>query len=158
LPQAAIPVLSASLSEFTITQYSYPLCAWNFCQCHNDPRSFRRPPLYGVPLKSITKKLMLLLALDTGHHAQTLSSLRLSQILIGEKLMIPNRLKTSAPDHFQPFFCFSLFANHENLCIVLLIKHYINKEVASSCDAAERRVTSELIKRAASWTGESRVF
>ncbi|KYQ49676.1 hypothetical protein ALC60_11250 [Trachymyrmex zeteki] len=164
----------------------------------------------GVPLKSITKKLVLLLALGTGHRAQTLSSLRLSQISISEKLTIrvPDRLKTSASGRFQLFFCFSRFKNHENLCIVLLMEHYISmikklrsssaslfvslskpiKAVtaqtisrwikqslqdcginvtkfsahstrhASTSRAAERGVTSELIKRAAGSTGESRVF
>lgn len=168
-------------------------------------------PYEGVSLKDITKKLILLLALATGHRAQTLSLLRISQISLEERLIIrvPDRIKTSAPGRSQPFFLFFRFANHENLCVVRLMEHYIEltRELRpSTCDflfisfskphravspqtigrwirlaleecgintsifsahstrhastsqAASKRVSSDIIKRAAGWTGESRVF
>lgn len=168
-------------------------------------------PYEGVSLKDITKKLILLLALATGHRAQTLSLLRTSQISLEEKLIIrvPDRIKTSAPGRSQPLFLFSRFTNHENLCIVRLMEHYleltrelrpstcdflfisfskpykavssqtigrwirlaladcgINTSIfsahstrhASTSQAASKRVSSDIIKRAAGWTGESRVF
>ncbi|KYN14031.1 hypothetical protein ALC57_13787, partial [Trachymyrmex cornetzi] len=164
-----------------------------------------------VPLKRITTKLVLLLALGTGQRAQTLAAIRLSQISLGEKILIrcPDRTKTSAPGRYQPFFSFSRFLEHENLCIGQLIEHYIeriktlrppscdslfislskpyravtaqtlgrwikqglqelgiNTETysahstrhASTSQAAKKGVSSDLIKRAAGWTGESRTF
>ncbi|KYM93747.1 hypothetical protein ALC62_15650 [Cyphomyrmex costatus] len=131
--------------------------------------------------------------------------IRLSQILLDTKLIIrcPERTKTSAPGRPQPFFCFSRFSDHDNLCIVLLTEHYIKRTKnlrPSSCDylfislskshraisaqtfsrwlkginteifsahstrhastsrAAQKGVTLDLIKKAAGWTGESRIF
>ncbi|KYQ60563.1 hypothetical protein ALC60_00382 [Trachymyrmex zeteki] len=164
-------------------------------------------PYEGIPLRRITTKLVLLLALGMGQRA----AIRLSQISISEKIIIrcPDRTKTSAPGRYQPFFCFSRFLEQENLCIVRLTEHYIERTRAlrpSSCDslfislskpfravkaqtlsrwikqglreagintetfsvhstrhastsrAAQKGVSSDLIKRAAGWTGESRVF
>jgi len=56
-------------------------------------------PYDSVPLKIITKKLVFLLALGTGHRVQTLCSRKLSQISLKEKLIIriPDRFKTSKP-------------------------------------------------------------
>lgn len=85
-------------------------------------------PYDSVPLRVITKKLILLLALGTGHRAQTLASMRLSQISLEDKLTIriPDRIKTSAPGRPQPYFCFSRFNSHESLCIVRLMEQYIS--------------------------------
>jgi len=68
-------------------------------------------PYETISLKIITKKLVLLLALGTGHRAQTLQAIRISQIFLGEKLIIriPDRIKTSAPGRSQPLFFFSHF-------------------------------------------------
>ncbi|XP_011883675.1 PREDICTED: uncharacterized protein LOC105570834 [Vollenhovia emeryi] len=89
-----------------------------------------------LPLKVLSKKLVLLLALGTGQRVQTLASFRISQILFNDKLIIriPDRLKTSAPGRSQPLFCFSPFAGNENLCIFSLMKTYIEvtKDLRSS--------------------------
>ncbi|KYM99629.1 hypothetical protein ALC62_09631, partial [Cyphomyrmex costatus] len=86
-------------------------------------------PYDSLSLAVITRKLVLLLALSSGQRAQTFSSIRLSQISLNEKLIIriPDRIKTSAPGRYQPLLCFSRFASHENLCIVRLIEHYIDR-------------------------------
>lgn len=168
-------------------------------------------PYTSTSLDVITKKLVLLLALGTGHRSQTLSLIRISQISLGEKLVIriPDRIKTSAPGHSQPFFCFSRFSNHDNLCIINLMEHYLERTSElrpPSCDflfislnrphravksqtisrwirqgledcgvdtsifsahstrhaatssAAAKGVTTDMIKRAAGWSGESQVF
>ncbi|KYN27906.1 hypothetical protein ALC57_02692 [Trachymyrmex cornetzi] len=168
-------------------------------------------PYDSIPLKIITWKLVLLLALGTGHRAQTLNFVKLSHISLGDKTLIriPDRLKTSAPGRPQPLFYFSRFSDCENLCIVRLLERYIHvtrdlrppscdrlfisyskpfKPVsaqsisrwiklglgycgidtsifsahstrhASTSLAAQKGITSDLIKRAAGWSGESRVF
>lgn len=162
-----------------------------------------------VDLKRITKKLVILLALGTGHRVQTLSSIRISQLSLKDKLIIriPDRIKTTAPGRAQSFFCSSHFTDHENLCIVRLTEVYLERIKnlrSSTCDflfistnkpykavttisqwifsgfaecgvdtnmfsahstrhvstsrAAEKGVSIDLIKHAASWIGESRVF
>jgi len=85
-------------------------------------------PYDSVPLKIITRKLVFLLVLGTGHQVQTLCSIKMSQISLKEKLIIriSDRIKTSKLGRYQPFFCFSCFYNHENLCIVRLTEQYIN--------------------------------
>lgn len=168
-------------------------------------------PYDSYPLKAVTRKMVLLLALATGQRVQTLASLRISQIIIDEKLVIrvPDRIKTSAPGRTQPFFSFSRFKDRENLCIVRITEYYLDKTRdlrPSECDslfiscnkpykavtaqtvsrwirqelqqcgvdttkftahstrhastscAAKKGVTLDLIKRAAGWTGESRIF
>ncbi|KYN13703.1 hypothetical protein ALC57_14104 [Trachymyrmex cornetzi] len=86
-----------------------------------------------VIAKLITIKLALLLALRTGQRAQTLASIRLFQISTNEKLIIrcPDRTKTSAPGRYQPFLGFSRFLEHEDLCIVHLTGHYIERTKVS---------------------------
>lgn len=98
-------------------------------------------PYEGVSLKLLSEKLILLLALATGHRAQTFSLFRISQISLQDKLIIRvlrlDRIKTSAPGRSQPFFLFSRFVNQENLCIVRLMEHYIECTKVlrpSSCD------------------------
>ncbi|XP_067204231.1 uncharacterized protein [Linepithema humile] len=168
-------------------------------------------PYESLSLEIITKKLALLIALGSGHRAQTFASIRLSQVSLKEKLIIriPDRIKTSAPERYQPLLCFARFQDHDNLCIVLLMEHYIDrtrglrspscdslfisyrkpfkavssqtisrwiKQILEECGvntavfsahstrhaatsrAADKGVTLDIIKRAAGWTGESRVF
>lgn len=168
-------------------------------------------PYDSLPLATITRKLVVLLALGTGQRVQTLAAIRVSQISLTDQLLIriPERLKTSAPGRPQPFFSFSPFVDHDNLCLYRLMSHYLSVTQhlrAPSCDtlfvayrkphravgpqtisrwirsclaecgiqtdifsahstrhastsfAAQRGVPLDIIKRAAGWSGRSRVF
>lgn len=167
-------------------------------------------PYDALTLKVITSKLVVLLALGSGQRCQTLAAIRLSQIVLGENLIIkvPDRVKTSSVGRYQPLLCFSRFPDRKNLCIVELLEHYIKctKDLRSSdCDflfiscvkphnpvgsqtisrwirqcladcgvddiysahstrhastslASKKGVPVDLIKRAAGWSGDSRVF
>lgn len=86
-------------------------------------------PYNSYPLNAITRKMVLLLALATGQRAQTLASLKISQIVLGDKLFmrIPDRIKTSAPGCSQPSFCFSRFNEQEQLCIVRIVEYYLTQ-------------------------------
>lgn len=168
-------------------------------------------PYDSLSLEAISKKLVLLLALGTGHRVQTLASFKLSQVFIGDKLIIkvPSKIKTSAPGCPQPFFSFSPFVEKDSFCIYKLVKHYlsitrslrklsedaffisivkphkavgqqtisrwlrasladcgINTDLytshstrhASTSLAAKKGVSLDIIKRAAGWSGSSRIF
>ncbi|XP_070519715.1 uncharacterized protein [Cardiocondyla obscurior] len=168
-------------------------------------------PYEGHPLNTVVKKLVLLLALATGQRVQTIAALRLSQITIDGQLtvQVPDRIKTTAPDRYQPSFSFSRFNDHEELCVVRILEHYIERtrdlrplgcdslfiscnkpfkavtlqtisrwirQALKNCDidisifsahstrhastslAARKGVAVEVIKKAAGWTGGSRVF
>lgn len=168
-------------------------------------------PHQNLSLVTLTKKLVLLLALCSGQRCQTLAAIKISQIcLTTDKVLIriTDRLKTSAPGRPQPLLSFSRFAGHDNLCIVALISEYLERTASlrpEGCDslfitvrrpyspvgsqtisrwlrsvlvvcgvdasftahstrhastslAAKRGVPVDLIKRAAGWSGDSRVF
>jgi integrase len=89
-------------------------------------------PHEDLSLEKITKKLVLLLALGSGQRCQTLASLRIPFIsFVNNKMVIkvPDHLKTSAPDRFQPLLLFSRFNERANLCIVSLLEHYLLRTV-----------------------------
>lgn len=85
-------------------------------------------PYDSLSLEVISKKLVLLLALGTGQRTQTLASLKLSQVILDDKLIIkvPDRIKTSAPGRPQPLYSFSPFEGNESVCIYRIVKHYLN--------------------------------
>lgn len=164
-----------------------------------------------VTLEDLTRKLVLVLALATGHRAQTISLITRFLItnLPGNKMVIgiPDRIKTTGQRRPQPSFQFTCVSNKESLCIVHLIKEYISRTKdlkmkddynlfisynrphkpvgvqtisrwireslkkcgvnteqfkshstrhASTSLAAKKGVSSEVIKRAAGWSGASR--
>lgn len=169
-------------------------------------------PYDTVPLDKITTKLALLLALGSGQRAQTITSIKISQIQFAQdKLLIriPDRIKTSAPGRSQPLLIFSRFSDRPSLCIALLLEYYLNitsdlrpplcdalfitckkphqpasvqtvsrwikqglqicgvqttlfsahsTRHASTSLAAKNGVSLDLIKRAAGWSGDSRIF
>lgn len=87
-------------------------------------------PHEDLPLETISKKLVLLLALGSGQRCQTLAAIRTSQISTnGDKIIIkvPDRIKTSAPGRSQPLLSFPRFNERKNLCIASLLEHYTQR-------------------------------
>lgn len=82
-----------------------------------------------LSLEVVTRKLVLLLALGSGQQCQTIATLRLSQISMGERLLIkvPDHLKTSSVGRYQPLLYFARFVERNNLCIVRLLEHYLER-------------------------------
>lgn len=169
-------------------------------------------PYESLALETVTKKLVLLLALGWGQRAQILAAIRVPHIFReNDKLIIqiPDRIKTSAPGRTQPLLMFSKFPDHPDLCIVSILDYYLqctrdlrppdcdslfiswvkpHKAVgvqtvsrwirksleecgvrsdffsahstrhASTSLTARRGVSLDIIKRAAGWSGESRMF
>lgn len=66
---------------------------------------FRQKPHEDLSLAALSQKLLLLLALATGHRLQTFAGIELENIQIGQDavtIKIPARVKTSAVGRFQP--------------------------------------------------------
>ncbi|KYN28555.1 hypothetical protein ALC57_02024 [Trachymyrmex cornetzi] len=129
-------------------------------------------PYESGSLEVISRKLVLLLALGSGQRAQTLAAIKIPYI-IREKdrliIRIPDRVKTSTPGRAQPLLTFPRFSEHPELCVVTILDHYLQRvhadlfsahstRHASSSLAAKKRISLDLIKQAAGWSGESRVF
>lgn len=80
-------------------------------------------------LKSLTTKLITLLALATGQRIQTLSLIRCANIQeldSGLKIFIPDLIKTSGPYKKQPSLNLPYFRDDPKLCVATTIKKYLN--------------------------------
>ncbi|KYM95322.1 hypothetical protein ALC62_14036, partial [Cyphomyrmex costatus] len=84
-------------------------------------------PHEGLSLESISRKLVTLFALMTAQRMQTLASIRLSNVIMSDSVVIkvPARLKTSGIGRSQPLLSFEPFLKRPELCIVSLIKFYL---------------------------------
>lgn len=83
-----------------------------------------------IPLEKLSKKLVALLALTTGHRIQTLSKISLENIKITDNciwIKIPDRLKTSRKNMYQPLLKFKFFEVNPKLCVARTIIDYINR-------------------------------
>ncbi|CAH2226594.1 jg17276 [Pararge aegeria aegeria] len=83
-----------------------------------------------LSLEKITKKLVILLALCTGHRIQTLSLIKLHNILISEsgiKILITDIIKTSAPSRDQPILYLPYFRENTSICPATVLSDYISK-------------------------------
>jgi hypothetical protein len=80
-----------------------------------------------LSLEILSRKLVSLLALTTAQRMQTLAAIQLSNISMADSLIIkiPARLKTSRIGKFQPLLSFKPFAEKPELCIVSLVKTYL---------------------------------
>lgn len=87
-------------------------------------------PLTDIPLMQLTKKLVTLLALITGHRLQTFTSIRIQNISrYPDKLeiKITDRVKTSSYKNFQPLLVIPYFRENPKLCLASLIDFYEEK-------------------------------
>lgn len=80
-----------------------------------------------TPLKTLTKKLVTLLALITGQRVQTLSLIRLENIQESKddiKIMITDTIKTSGINRNQPLLNIPFYREKPNLCVASLLLKY----------------------------------
>lgn len=85
-------------------------------------------PLNELTLDCLTERLVLLLALGTANRAQTLASIKLSNIKRnseGYEIEIRDRIKTSRPGACQPLLVLPVFSENPALCIVSTIDEYL---------------------------------
>lgn len=87
------------------------------------------PPNEDLPLEKLTKKLVTLLALTTGHRIQTLSFIRIQNVIFSEseiQILIPDAIKTSGPNKIQPCLVIPYFSENPQLCVAAALAAYID--------------------------------
>lgn len=87
-------------------------------------------PLEVLDLKSLTLKLVSLLALATAHRVQTMSLIKLSNIVISEsgvKIMITEHIKTSRVGATQPVFILPFLNSRKSVCVARVLIFYIKQ-------------------------------
>lgn len=80
-------------------------------------------------LEKITKKLVILLALCTGHRVQTLSLIKLEDITFSNnlaKIIISDTIKTSGPGRDQPVLLLPYFRENLHICPATVLRDYIS--------------------------------
>lgn len=81
-----------------------------------------------LTLKLLSQKLVTLLALITGHRLQTISLIRLSNILDSSseiRINISDTIKTIGLGRVQPTLCIPIFLDKPFLCVATCLREYI---------------------------------
>uniref|UniRef100_A0A1Y1LDW4 Tyr recombinase domain-containing protein n=1 Tax=Photinus pyralis TaxID=7054 RepID=A0A1Y1LDW4_PHOPY len=87
-------------------------------------------PNQDLSLEQLTRKLVTLLILITAHRVQTLSLIRVKNIILNEdkiQIRIPDRIKTSGPKSFQPILEIPFFHEKPALCVASTLQHYLGR-------------------------------
>lgn len=116
-------------------------------------------PNEGLSLRDITLKLASLLALVTAHRVQTLSLIRLENIVHlqnGIEIKIPDRIKTSGRGSKQPLLTLPKFTQNPKLCVASTLDCYLKITKAFRGDVARLFITFKKPFRAATSQSISR--
>lgn len=87
-------------------------------------------PVEDLNLEKLTKKVVILLALTSAQRIQTLSVIRLDNIVIsdsGAKIAIVDLLKTTSPGKAQTFIKLPFFHSKPDICPVTTLQNYIDR-------------------------------
>lgn len=91
-------------------------------------------------LTYLSHKLVTLLTLVTGHRLQTIALIRCSNINITDEcinIFIPDLIKTSKPNSYQPNLRLPFFKENKNICVASCLLSYLNHT------ESHRRITNE---------------
>lgn len=84
-----------------------------------------------VSLELLTKKILALLAIITAQRFQTLSLIKVENVIFtadgGVQIFVPENIKTSAPGRFQPYLHFKTFHEKPEICLVSALNTYIER-------------------------------
>nr|CAH7731118.1 unnamed protein product [Callosobruchus chinensis] len=111
------------------------------CQSTWDPQpvlSFLKGlnPLDSLSLELLTKKLVMLLALSSGHKVQTLSKISLNNMIKFEdriEIKISKRIKTSGKNKLQPILTLPFIKECPELCVASVLEFYVKKTKSYRC-------------------------
>ena len=87
-------------------------------------------PLKVLDLKSLTFKLVSLLALATAHRVQTLSLIKISDMTISKSnviIKISEQIKTSRVGVAQPSFSLPFFKERKGACVATVLLKYVKR-------------------------------
>ncbi|VEN46833.1 unnamed protein product [Callosobruchus maculatus] len=90
-------------------------------------------PLDSLSLRDLTLKLVVLLALTTAHRMQTLTKIKISNIVKCAEyveIFIEDKIKTSGRNSLQPVLYIAYFSEKPALCLASTIELYIEKTKA----------------------------
>lgn len=83
-----------------------------------------------ISLEQLTHKVVMLLALTTGHRVQTLSLVKINNIQFtydSVQIFIPDLIKTSGKNSKQPLLYLRKFSNKIEICPVTTLNSYIKR-------------------------------
>lgn len=101
-------------------------------------------PNEDIGLKKLTRKLVTILALTTGHRVQTLSLIKLQNVKFvtnGIQIHIPDLIKTSKRGNLQPILHLREYDPRIEICPVNTIKSYIKMTAAHRCESGSLILT-----------------
>ena len=87
-------------------------------------------PNFSLTLEKLTRKLVTLLALTSAQRVQTLSLIKIDNIELCNTTIfvkVPDKIKTSGINRFQPLIELTTLDGHPEICVVELLKYYIEK-------------------------------
>lgn len=88
-------------------------------------------PNVDLDLETLSKKTLTLLALVTANRVQTLSLIKLSNISVQSSteitIKIPDFIKTSKPNSYQPYLRLPFYNSRPEICPARCIQEYISK-------------------------------
>ncbi|KAJ8926266.1 hypothetical protein NQ314_021387 [Rhamnusium bicolor] len=100
-----------------------------------------------LSIEDLGKKLATLLALTTGHRIQTISLIRIQNVIFLEdrvKVFITDNIKTSGVNIVQPCLEIPYFDEHPNLCVAVTLNNYIESTISMRANKWKR--TSIIMK------------
>ncbi|KAJ8917699.1 hypothetical protein NQ315_005148 [Exocentrus adspersus] len=87
-------------------------------------------PLNRLNTENLTYKLVFLMAITSASRTQTLSKIKITDIIKLERkieIRVTERIKTSAPNKFQPLLIFPYFREAPELCVAHTIETYLER-------------------------------
>lgn len=88
-----------------------------------------KPSNENLTFKELSYKLITLLALVTGHRIQTLSLIKIENIIVSDAkvmVLIPDRIKTSKRGAYQPLLELPFFRDNVKICPASSLIQYLN--------------------------------
>lgn len=83
-----------------------------------------------MDLKTLSEKLVTLLALVTGHRIQTFPIINIDnmkRIHDTHEIEIPNRIKTTGPRRKEPVLVLPFFLENSKLCVASALESYLER-------------------------------
>lgn len=84
-----------------------------------------------IPLETLTKKLVVLMALATGHRIQTLSLINIEYIVVKPndkvEIRIVDRIKSTKLNKPHPYLILPFFKDDPEICVASVLLQYLEK-------------------------------